>query len=127
MISRHHRREIAISHFLTLIIVYFWLLMATRRRSSATKTAKSAPKSIKESTISVKKVTTPPVNRVNKVTQIKVNKVTETPTETPKVETKQVKSLLTDYPRDGFSLILLPLLLLEAGTKEALKLAGVLA
>ena len=101
--------------------------MATRRRTSASKTAKSAPKSIKESTISVKKVTTPPVKRVNKVTQIKVNKVTETPTETPKVETKNVKSLLHDYPRDGFSLILLPLLLLEAGTKEALKLAGVLA
>ena len=101
--------------------------MATRRRSSATKTAKSAPKSIKESTISVKKVTTPPVNRVNKVTQPKVKKVTETPTETPKVETKQVKSLLKDYPRDGFSLILLPLLLLEAGVKEGLKLAGVLA
>jgi len=101
--------------------------MATRRRTSATKTAKSATKSIKESTISVKKVTTPPVNRVNKVTQIKVNKVTETPTETPKVETKKVKSLLNDYPRDGFSLILLPLLLLEAGVKEGLKLAGVLA
>jgi len=101
--------------------------MATRRRSSASKTAKSAPKSIKESTISVTKVTTPPVNRVNKVTQPKVKKVTETVTETPKVETKNVKSLLKDYPRDGFSLILLPLLLLEAGTKEALKLAGVLA
>ena len=101
--------------------------MATRRRSSASKTAKSAPKSIKESTISVKKVTTPPVNRVNKVTQPKVKKVTETVTETPKVETKNVKSLLKDYPRDGFSLILLPLLLLEAGTKEGLKLAGVLA
>ena len=100
--------------------------MATRRRSSASKTAKSAPKSIKESTISVKKVTTPPLNRVNKVTQPKVKKVTETPTETPKVETKNVKSLLHDYPRDGFSLILLPLLLLEAGVKEGLKLAGVL-
>ena len=48
-------------------------------------------------------------------------------TETPKVETKNVKSLLKDYPRDGFSLILLPLLLLEAGVKEGLKLAGVLA
>ena len=47
--------------------------------------------------------------------------------EEAKVETKSVKSLLKDYPRDGFSLILLPLLLLEAGTKEALKLAGVLA
>ena len=101
--------------------------MATRRRTSASKTARSATKSIKESTISVKKVTTPPVKRVNKVTQPKVKKVTETPTETPKVETKQVKSLLTDYPRDGFSLILLPLLLLEAGVKEGLKLAGVLA
>jgi hypothetical protein len=55
-----------------------------------------------------------------------VNKVTETPTETPKVEAKNVKSLLNDYPRDGFSLILLPLLLLEAGVKEGLKLAGVL-
>ena len=103
--------------------------MATRRRTSATKTAKTASAPIKKSTprASVKKVTTPPVNRVNKVTQLKVNKVTETPTETPKVETKQVKSLLTDYPRDGFSLILLPLLLLEAGVKEGLKLAGVLA
>ena len=100
--------------------------MATRRRTSASKTAKSATKSIKESTISVKKVTTPPVNRVNKVTQPTVKKVTEV-TETPKVETKKVKSLLNDYPRDGFSLILLPLLLLEAGVKEGLKLAGVLA
>ena len=127
MISRHHRREIAISHFLTPFSLYYWKLMATRRRSSANKTAKSAPKSIKESTISVKKVTTPPVNRVNKVTQPKVKKVTETVTETPKVETKNVKSLLKDYPRDGFSLILLPLLLLEAGVKEGLKLAGVLA
>ena len=89
--------------------------------------AKSAPKIVKESVVSVKKVAVAPVKRVNKVTQPKVKKVTETPTETPKVETKQVKSLLTDYPRDGFSLILLPLLLLEAGTKEALKLAGVLA
>ena len=53
--------------------------------------------------------------------------MTETVTETPKVETKNVKSLLKDYPRDGFSLILLPLLLLEAGVKEGLKLAGVLA
>ena len=113
---------------LTPSLIFLLLtFMATRRRSSATKTAKSAPKSIKESTISVKKVTTPPVNRVNKVTQPKVKKVTETVTETPKVETKNVKSLLHDYPRDGFSLILLPLLLLEAGTKEALKLAGVLA
>ena len=98
--------------------------MATRRRSSATKPAKSAPKSIKESTISVKKVTTPPVKRVNKVTQPKVNKVTEV-TETPQNKDLDLQKLLKDYPRDGFALALLPLLLLEALTKEGLKLAGV--
>ena len=98
--------------------------MATRRRSSASKTAKSATKSIKESTISVKKVTTPPVNRVNKVTQPKVNKVTEV-TETPQNKDLDLQKLFKDYPRDGFALALLPLLLLEALTKEGLKLAGV--
>ena len=116
--------------------------MATRRRRStakATATAPASPSIVKETkvesptivkqtkVVSVKKVTQKPAKRVNKVTQPKVKKVTETPTETPKVETKQVKSLLNDYPRDGFSLILLPLLLLEAGVKEGLKLAGVLA
>ena len=100
--------------------------MATRRRTSATKTAKSAPKSIKESTISVKKVTTPPVKRVNKVTQPKVNKVTEV-TETPQNKDLDLQKLFKDYPRDGFALALLPLLLLEALTKEGLKLAGVIS
>ena len=98
--------------------------MATRRRTSASKTAKSATKSIKESTISVKKVTTPAVNRVNKVTQPKVNKVTEV-TETPQNKDLDLQKLFKDYPRDGFALALLPLLLLEALTKEGLKLAGV--
>ena len=100
--------------------------MATRRRSSATKTAKSATKSIKESTISVKKVTTPPVNRVNKVTQPKVNKVTEV-TASPQNKDLDLQKLFKDYPRDGFALALLPLLLLEAFTKEGLKLAGVIS
>ena len=100
--------------------------MATRRRSSASKTARSATKSIKESTISVKKVTTPPVNRVNKVTQPTVNKVTEV-TETPQNKDLDLQKLFKDYPRDGFALALLPLLLLEALTKEGLKLAGVIS
>ena len=100
--------------------------MATRRRTSASKTAKSATKSIKESTISVKKVTTPPVNRVNKVTQPTVNKVTEV-TPTPAKDTLNLEKLLKDYPRNGFALALLPLLLLEALTKEGLKLAGVIS
>ena len=121
--------------------------MATRRRSSASKTAKSATKSIKESTISVKKVTTPPVNRVNKVTQPKVKKVIDptdtapviinlpegtnlkkvvrTPAESPQNKDLDLQKLFKDYPRDGFALALLPLLLLEALTKEGLKLAGV--
>ena len=98
--------------------------MATRRRTSASKTAKSATKSIKESTISVKKVTTPPVKRVNKVTQPTVNKVTEV-TETPQNKDLDLQKLFKDYPRDGFALALLPLLLLEALTKEGLKIAGV--
>ena len=98
--------------------------MATRRRTSASKTARSATKSIKESTISVKKVTTPPVNRVNKVTQPKVNKVTEV-TASPQNKDLDLQKLFKDYPRDGFALALLPLLLLEALTKEGLKLAGV--
>ena len=100
--------------------------MATRRRTSASKTAKSATKSIKESTISVKKVTTPPVNRVNKVTQPKVNKVTEV-TASPHNKDLDLQKLFKDYPRDGFALALLPLLLLEALTKEGLKLAGVIS
>ena len=98
--------------------------MATLRRTSASKTAKSATKSIKESTISVKKVTTPPVNRVNKVTHPKVNKVTEV-TASPQNKDLDLQKLFKDYPRDGFALALLPLLLLEALTKEGLKLAGV--
>ena len=97
--------------------------MATRRRTSASKTAKSATKSIKESTISVKKVTTPPVKRVNKVTQPKVNKVTEV-TASPQNKDLDLQKLVKDYPRDGFSLFLLPFLLLEAVTKEGLKLVN---
>ena len=98
--------------------------MATRRRTSASKTAKSATKSIKESTISVKKVTTPPVKRVNKVTQPKVNKVTEV-TASPQNKDLDLQKLVKDYPRDAFAIALLPLLLLEALTKEGLKYAGV--
>ena len=102
--------------------------MATRRRTSATrKTAKSAPAIVKESRASVKKVTTTAPKRVNKVTPTEAIKVTEV-TNTPKVEAvSNTKSLLKDYPRDIFALFLLPLFLLEAGTKEILKQTGVLA
>ena len=105
--------------------------MATRRRTSATKTAKTATASItKKATTpraTVKKVTTTAPKRVNKVTPTEAIKVTEV-TNTPKVEAvSNTKSLLNDYPRDIFALFLLPLFLLEAGTKEILKQTGVLA
>ena len=41
-----------------------------------------------------------------------------------KVETVELKSILKDYPRDGFALILLPVLLLEAWAKEILPVLG---
>ena len=112
-------------------IVYFLDYMATRRRTSATKTAKTASASItKKATTpraTVKKVTTTAPKRVNKVTPTEAIKVTEV-TNTPKVEAvSNTKSLLKDYPRDIFALFLLPLFLLEAGTKEILKQTGVLA
>ena len=112
-------------------IVYFLDYMATRRRTSATKTAKTATASItKKATTpraTVKKVTTTAPKRVNKVTPTEAIKVTEV-TNTPKVEAvSNTKSLLKDYPRDIFALFLLPLFLLEAGTKEILKQTGVLA
>jgi len=103
--------------------------MATRRRTSATKTAKAASAApIKKSTprASVKKVTTTAPKRVNKVTPKEAIKVTEV-TSTPVKDTLNLEKLLKDYPRDGFALALLPLLLLEALTKEGLKLAGVLS
>ena len=122
--------------------------MATRRtRTSATrKTAKTASITKESAPIvvnlpegtnlkkvttkpraNVKKVTTTAPKRVNKVTQPEAIKVTET-TNTPKIATpSNTKSLLKDYPRDIFALFLLPLFYLEAGTKEVLKYAGVLA
>ena len=101
--------------------------MATRRRTSASrKTAKSATPIVKESRASVKKVTTTAPNRVNKVAPKEVIKVTEVTT-TPVKDTLNLEKLLKDYTRDGFALALLPLLLLEALTKEGLKLAGVIS
>ena len=102
--------------------------MATRRRTSATKTAKSASAPIKKSSprATVKKVTTTAPKRVNKVTPKEVIKVTEVTT-TPAKDTLNLEKLLKDYPREGFALALLPLLLLEAFTKEGLKLAGVIS
>ncbi len=75
--------------------------MATRRRSSATKSAKVATKPIvKESIKTVKKssVTTP--KRVNNVTQTEIKKVTETPTP-EKVRPAQPNLKWEDYRSDA--------------------------
>ena len=102
--------------------------MATRRRTSSAKTttaAATSPSIVKETkVVSVKKSSIKTPKSVNKVTQPKVNKVTEV-TETPQNKDLDLQKLFKDYPRDGFALALLPLLLLEALTKEGLKLAGV--
>ena len=113
--------------------------MATRRRRSTAKVTKTAatspsivqetkvesPTIVKETTVvSVKKSSIKSPKRVNKVTQPKVNKVTEV-TESPTNNNLDLHKIVKDYPRDAFAIALLPLLLLEALTKEGLKLAGV--
>ena len=93
--------------------------MATRRRTSATKTAKTASTPIKKSTprASVKKVTTTAPKRVNKVTQTEVSKVTEV-TSTPQIEKPEVnqesKSLPNFSQLRGLDFVILPLIYLEA-------------
>ena len=103
--------------------------MATRRRrTSSAKTttaAATSPSIVKETkVVSVKKSSIKAPKRVNKVTQPKVNKVTEV-TESPTNNNLDLHKIVKDYPRDAFAIALLPLLLLEALTKEGLKIAGV--
>ena len=117
------------------------LLMATRRRRStakakATATAPASPSIVQETkvesptivketkVVSVKKSSIKTPKRVNKVTQPKVIKVAEV-TATPENNNLDLHKIVKDYPRDAFAIALLPLLLLEALTKEGLKLAGV--
>ena len=115
--------------------------MATRRRRSTAKvttTAATSPSIVKETkvesptivketkVVSVKKSSIKSPKRVNKVTQPKVNKVTEV-TESPTNNNLDLHKIVKDYPRDAFAIALLPLLLLEALTKEGLNLAGVIS
>ena len=93
---------------------------ATPRKRRTRKTSTTAPKST--ATKRVNKTRTP---KVAMTETPKAETLTLNVPEKAKVEVKSVtKSLLKDYPRDNFALFLLPLLLLEAGTKELLKLAG---
>ena len=95
--------------------------MATRRRTSANKTAKSATASItKKATTpraTVKKVTTTAPKRVNKVTPKEAIKVAEV-TPTPQIEKPEVnqesKSLPNFSQLRGLDFVILPLIYLEA-------------
>ena len=88
------------------------LTAATSTRKTRTRKATTPRKKVSTTARkSASKINTSPA-------QIQVDDVTEQ----TKVEAKSVKSLLNDYPRDGLSLILLPILYLEAGVKELLKL-----
>ena len=126
-----------------------------RSTAKVTTTAATSPSIVKETkvesptivketkVVSVKKSSIKTPKRVNKVTQPKVKKVID-PTDTSPViinlpegtnlkkvvrtETNNnldLHKIVKDYPRDAFAIALLPLLLLEALTKEGLKLAGV--
>ena len=90
--------------------------MATRRRSSARKSAKSATVT-KESIVSVKKVTSTPAKRVNKVTPIAKPIVTDS-TATPQIETQEVKKETNSFPDftqlRGLDFVIVPLIYLEA-------------
>ena len=94
--------------------------MATRRRTSATKTAKAASAApIKKSTprASVKKVTTTAPKRVNKVTPTEAIKVAEV-TPTPQIEKPEVKQETKSLPNfsqlRGIDFVIVPLIYLEA-------------
>ena len=74
-----------------------------------------------------KATATPRKRRTRKTTAKTVTPpINTTPKQVVKVETKtvEVKSL-KDYPRDGLSLVLLPVLYLEAFVKEILRSQGV--
>ena len=93
--------------------------MATRRRTSATKTAKAASATIKKSTprASVKKVATIAPKSVNKVTPTEAIKVTEV-TPTPQIEKPEVKQEVKSLPNlsqlRGIDFVIVPLIYLEA-------------
>ena len=90
------------------------LTAATSTRKTRTRKA-STPR---------KKVSTTPRKSASKINTSPAQSKVDDVKEEAKVKVKSVKSLLKDYPRDGFSLIILPLLYLEAGVKELLKATG---
>ena len=118
-----------------IILYYRGVVNHTAFMPVKSATATATPRKRRQRKTSTTATKSPATKIVNKTTSRKVA-MTETPkvetlnlnvTPQAKTETKTIKkSLLKDYPRDGFALFLLPLLLLEAGVKEVLQLAGTL-
>ena len=118
-----------------IILYYRGVVTHTAFMPVKSATATATPRKRRQRKTSTTATKSPATKRVNKTTSRKVA-MTETPkvetlnlnvTPQAKTETKTIKkSLLKDYPRDGFALFLLPLLLLEAGVKELLKVAETL-
>ena len=71
---------------------------ATRRRSTARKSAKTATPVLKESITTVKKSTVTTPKRVNNVTPSEIKKVTETPTETPTPKARRFATTRPEQP-----------------------------
>tara|TARA_B100000427_G_scaffold131014_1_gene108997 strand:+ start:288 stop:650 length:363 start_codon:yes stop_codon:yes gene_type:complete len=109
----------------------------TRKRRARKTTAKKTSLNTSTAKLPVSEVTEVPPRPEEEIADIVietseqtvVNVPPQTPTEPVeapvdtlniKIETGR-KAILKDYPRDGLSLVLLPLLLLEAGVKEVLK------
>ena len=106
--------------------MHFFCMPSTASVSKST----SAPKARKPR---ARKAATPKA-RTRKVAPTKPTSATPLPVvitpDAPSVKEAYAKielKSLKDYPRDGFALELLPLLLLEALTKEGLKVAGVIS
>ena len=90
----------------------------------STTVAKTSPKK----TTTTRKRRTRKVTSIPKVaplnTTVAKTIVSETVKVQPKVEAKVETKSLKDYPRDGLSLVLLPVLYLEAFVKEIIKELG---
>ena len=97
--------------------------VSTAKAKPARKTrARKANSPVKPVAPRTRKAATPQPEMI----EVKLPEANKTPLKSRpmKVETVELKSILKDYPRDGFALALLPVLLLEALAKEILPVLG---
>lgn len=97
--------------------------VSTAKAKPARKTrARKANSPVKPVAPRTRKAATPQPEMI----EVKLPEANKTPLKKRpmRVETVELKSILKDYPRDGFALALLPVLLLEALAKEILPVLG---